>query len=220
MSADASLPIVAPHDIPAITSEISVGKIGVSPPPVDAKHHILPDLTVEANLADDPVYNPCSPIKKKRSRSTKDGGKTSRNSRGRAFRPTQYSALIKCYKVQNYPSRDQLANIAQFVDLSVEKCKIWFQNCRVRGIPDQSGVVDIPVTGEQILDGSARTVQDAVPLTTGTGVDGPTTAPFEAAYSIDREVQCSLMSERLIKMYEEGALDHVLSQHKFGGPQL
>ncbi|KAG9392835.1 Homeobox domain [Carpediemonas membranifera] len=164
----------------------------------DDSFHTIPVVQPVGVIS--PVISPRIPLPKPKTPKTrktaivKPAKKTPviKGRRGRSFSPMQYSALVMCFKANTYPSHDELLLISRFTGLDLIKTRTWYQNARVRGA-SEVGVVDLPVTAEQIMTGSVTSVDDL-------------------AESRNHAVsaQHSALPAEVVELYYEGKLDTLL----------
>ncbi len=116
-------------------------------------------------------------------------------------------SLPSCLRAESYPNRDQVLNVAQFVGLAPDRVKVWFQNARVRGVSQEAGIVELKVTAEQILDGTApKPIEEMGPA-------GPQATPpveTEPVPVLAMGVQCDIIPPALIRLFESNALSSII----------
>ncbi len=127
-----------------------------------------------------------------------------RNRRGKAFTPLQYSALLLVLAEEPYPNREQLTAISRYVNLAPDRVKVWFQNARVRGAPIDVRVVPLAVTGAQILDGTA-------PANAQMSIEPDQPRPIHTRSVQDAAVQVNIIPPVLIDLYHSGALNTLIN---------
>ncbi|KAG9397092.1 Homeobox domain [Carpediemonas membranifera] len=232
-----------PHDHISLLPKISVDDTGHNIQP--SIHHIqtkqdiqpgMPDIEgmlgmqkeereeepIEDEKDDDNWTEYAEPSRKSR-RGRKSDFKPSagvkKRSRGKAFSPIQYSILIRCQKLQQYPSREQIAAVANFARLEPARVKVWFQNARQRGVNLDADLMELPVDPADILGG----VVSAMPEKPEPIAFAP--HPFShkdelppplIAQKREVAVQCDLIPERLLGMLARGELDYLLEEGERG----
>ncbi|KAG9397216.1 Homeobox domain [Carpediemonas membranifera] len=119
--------------------------------------------------------------------------KSQKGSTHRGFNLEQLAVLVACFRLQCYPSREEIGNIAQYTGLDVLKVRTWFQNSRTRGVSDCPAAD--AVDAQRILDGT---------------IPDPAFVVRKTVPESESWTQCTSLPSELMELYDMGVLDAML----------